>query len=57
MSGSVRVNAELIDAVTGRAVWCSHFEHSAADLIDDEREIAQQITTDVENTLRTRREK
>jgi TolB-like protein len=51
VGGSIQVKAELIDAATGRTVWSSQFEHNTADLLEDEKEIAQEITADVENTL------
>jgi TolB-like protein len=54
MRGSIQVKAELIDAATGRTIWSSQFEHNEADLLEDEKEIAQEITADVENTLGVR---
>jgi TolB-like protein len=54
VGGSIQVKAELIDEASGRTVWSSQFEHNAADLLEDEKEIAEEITADVENTLDVR---
>lgn len=48
---SVRVTAQLIDTTTGNAIWSKQFESNDEDLLESERQIANQITAEIEISL------
>lgn len=51
---SIRVTAQLIDPATGSAIWSKQFEGNDEDLLESERQIANEIATEVEISLASR---
>lgn len=48
---SIRVTAQLIDPATGSAIWSKQFENDDEDLLESERQIANEIAREVEISL------
>ena len=49
--GSFRVQAKLMDAVTGRLLWADTFDRKGADIISIQDEVSQKIITELEVQL------
>ena len=50
-SGRLRVNAQLIDAQTGRHLWAERYDRKLDDVFDIQDDITQRIVTELQVTL------
>lgn len=48
---NIRVTAQLIDTTSGSVIWSKQFESNDEDLLENERQIANRIATEVEISL------